>query len=74
MAKGDDERHNPKRKVGKEDFLSSHGMTPEQQHTAEMNAANVPVSELEWERAGTRNLHISCFTTFGKNSVGISHA
>ena len=52
MANGNDERHNPKRKVGKEDFLSGHGMTPEQQHAAEMNAANVPVSDLEWEGQG----------------------
>ena len=52
MARGDDERHNPKRKVGKEDFLSNHGMTPEQQHAAEMNAANVPISDLEWEGQG----------------------
>lgn len=52
MAKGDDERHNPKRKVSKEDFLSEHGMDSVQQHTAEMNAANVPVSELEWEGQG----------------------
>ena len=52
MANGNDERNNPKRKVGKEDFLSGHGMTPEQQHAAEMNAANVPVSDLEWEGQG----------------------
>lgn len=52
MANGKDERDNPKRKVGKEDFLSGHGMTPEQQHAAEMNAANVPVSDLEWEGQG----------------------
>jgi hypothetical protein len=52
MAKGDDERHNPKRKVSKEDFLSEHGMDPIQQHAAAINAANVPVSDLEWEGQG----------------------
>ena len=52
MANGNDERHNPKRKVGKEDFLSEHGMTPDQQFVAERHAANVPVSDLEWEGQG----------------------
>ena len=52
MAKGDDERHNPKRKVGKEDLLSQHGMDSTQQHAAMMNAAAVPVSDLEWEGEG----------------------
>ena len=47
MANGKDERDNPKRKVGKEDFLSGHGMIPEQQHAAEMNAAAVPASDFE---------------------------
>jgi hypothetical protein len=47
MANGNDERHNPKRKVGKEDFLSEHGMTPDQQFVAERHAAAVPASDFE---------------------------
>ena len=47
MANGNDERNNPKRKVGKEDFLSEHGMTPTQQFIAERHAAAVPASDFE---------------------------
>ena len=49
MANGKDERDNPKRKVGKEDFLSEHGMTPTQQFVAERHAAAVPASDFEGE-------------------------
>lgn len=53
MAKGKDERHNPRRKVHKQDdFLSGHGMTAEQQHGAEMRASAVPASDLEGEYPG----------------------
>lgn len=52
MANGNDERHNPKRKVGKEDLLSEHGMTSEQQHGAEMRASAVPASDFEGEYEG----------------------
>ena len=52
MANGKDERDNPKRKVGKEDFLSEHGMTPTQQFVAERHAAAVPASDFEGEYEG----------------------
>ena len=49
MTNGKDERDNPKRRVGKEDFLAGHGMDPTQQKAAGMNAAAVPVSDFEGE-------------------------
>lgn len=47
MTNGRDERDNPKRRVGKEDFLAGHGM----------NAAAVPVSDFEgeYESSGSYN-------------------
>lgn len=52
MANGKDERHNPKRKVDKEDFLSEHGMSQIQQFAAERSAAADSVSDLEGEYPG----------------------
>ena len=37
----------PARRNRKNDFLIGHGMTPAEQHGAEMRASAVPVSELE---------------------------
>lgn len=41
-----------KKKKKTDNFLSEHGMTIEQQHGAEMQAAAVPVSDLEGEHQG----------------------
>ena len=48
MARGNDERHNPNRKTGK-DFLSKHGMTAANQQAAVMRASAVPASDFEGE-------------------------
>jgi hypothetical protein len=57
MSNGKDEKDNPKRRVGREDFLAGHGMDPIQQKAAEMNAAAVPVSDFEgeYESSGSSN-------------------
>lgn len=44
-----------KKRSRKDDFLAGHGMTPAQQHGAEMRAAAVPASDFEgtYEGPGT---------------------
>jgi hypothetical protein len=52
MANGNDERHNPKRKVGKEDLLSEHGMSSVEQDNAVIRAYAPTASDFEGEYEG----------------------
>jgi hypothetical protein len=52
MANGKDERDNPKRKVGKEDFLSGHGMSSVEQDNAVIRASAPTASDFEGEYEG----------------------